>query len=164
MKVKLNVLDKKLQVVSIDYSLGEIDRVLTVDDLGIYQSYHNEKTTNYNSNSLPIKMEEALEFPEQEQRIVDERNELIEHLEELIVREKEKITAIAIDAMEGEADGLPFSELPLSDAQKEYKLTEQYMLGIVDAVEEVKAFTEGWYADDKTTTATATEKHHQSIE
>lgn len=90
-------------------------------------------------------MHEALEFPDVEQKIVDERNKLIEHLEKLVAREDDELTGIAIDAMEG--DQLPFSELALIDSQKEYKLMQQRVLGIIDVVEEVKAYSEGYFTN-----------------
>lgn len=164
MKAVLNVDGKKLEVTSINLNKGEITSVQVDYGNYDYQTYHDRKNIIFREDALLVNMEEALEFPELEERIVEGNNKLIKHLEELIIREKENLTTIAIDAMEGEANGLPFSELPLSDAQKEYKLAEQYMLGIVDAVEGVKAYTEGFYADKNNDESVETEKHHQSIE
>lgn len=164
MKARLNVLGRKLEVVSIDYSLGEINTVLTVDDLGIYQHYHDEKSDKYNATALSINMKEALEFPEYEERIVDERNKLIEHLEELLRVEDEKLIDIAVDAMESDADGLPFASLSLSNWQKEYRLTQQRVLGMIDAIEEVKAYTEGYYADKNNVGPIEAEIDHSAVE
>jgi len=161
MKARLNILGRKLKVISIDFLNDEVDAVLTVDDNGNYNSYYNEKTMKSRGNVLFANMEEWLEFPDLEQRIVDERNKLIEHLEKLAAREDDELTGIAIDAMEGSS--LPFGELALIESQKEYKLMQQRVLGIIDAMEEVKAFMEGYYAnvDDE---AAEEEGYHQSIE
>lgn len=74
---------------------------------------------------------------------IDE-NKLIEHLEQLLVEENEKLNAMAIEAME-KASQSPFAELSLVNSQKVYKLKQERVLGILDAVEEVKAFLEGFY-------------------
>lgn len=163
MKVRLNVLGRKLKVISIDYLNDEVDAVLTVGDNGDYKTYYNEKTMASRGNVLFANMEEWLEFPDIEQRIVDERNKLIEHIEAFVISENDILTAFAIEAMEGKSNGLPFSELSLVNSQREYRLMQQRVLGFIDAVEEVKAFTEGYYAkvDDE---AVEAEKHHQSIE
>ena len=161
MKVRLNVLGRKLKVISIDYLNDEVDAVLTVGDNGDYKTYYNEKTMASRGNVLFANMEEWLEFPDLEQRIVDERNKLIDHLEEFQSEENEYLTHMAINAME--TDELPFEELSLIEKQKEYKLRQQRVMGVIDTVEEVKAYTEGYYAkvDDETVES---EDYHQSIE
>jgi len=161
MKARLNILGRKLEVVSISYYQDKITDVQVTEGNGVYQTYYNEKSTTYRENAISINMDKALEFPDLEQRIVDERNKLIDHLEKLAAREDDELTGIAIDAMEGSS--LPFSELTLIESQKEYKLLQQRVMGIIDAVEEVKAFTEGYFAnvDDE---AVEEEVYHQSIE
>lgn len=69
---------------------------------------------------------------------------LIEHLEDMLASENAKLTDMAVDAMEYESD-VPFGELTLITAQKEYKLMQQRVLGIIDTIEEVKAFSEGYF-------------------
>lgn len=145
MKAILNVDGKQLEVVSISYHQNKITDVQITDGIGVYQTYYDEKSITFHEGALSVNMQEALEFPDIGQRIVDERNKLIEHLEKLVAREDDELTGIAIDAMEG--DLLPFSELALIDSQKEYKLMQQRVLGIIDVVEEVKAYSEGYYAN-----------------
>lgn len=145
MKARLNILGRKLEVVSITYYQDKVTNVQVACGNGVYQTYYDEKSITFHGDALLVNMEDALEFPDIEQRIVDERNKLIEHLEEMLVQEDNKLTDIAINAMEGEP--LPFSELALIDSQKEYKHTQQRVLGVIDAVEEVKAYTEGYYAN-----------------
>lgn len=69
---------------------------------------------------------------------------LIEHLEATLKEENAKLIDIAVDAMEHESDA-PFGELTVFAAQKEYKLMQQRVLGMIDMLEEVKAFSEGYY-------------------
>lgn len=90
-----------------------------------------------------------------------ENEKLIKHLEELVKSENESLVNFAVEAM-SHNDKFPF-EKNITEKQKEYKLMEQRVLGIIDTVEEVKAFMEGWYAGDDNTTANEKEKHHQSI-
>ena len=161
MKARLNILGRKLEVVSISYYQDKITDVQVAEGNGVYQTYYNEKSTTYRENAISINMDEALEFPEIEERIVDERNKLIEHLEDFQSDENEYLTHLAINAME--TDELPFEELSLIEKQKEYKLRQQRVMGVIDTVEVVKAYTEGYYAkvDDE---AVEAEEYHQSIE
>lgn len=71
---------------------------------------------------------------------------LIKHLEEQLRLESDGLTDIAIDAMEGKSD-LPFNT-HLVEKQKEYQLQKKRLDGFIDAVEEVKAFAEGYYDDE----------------
>ncbi|MFD1205821.1 hypothetical protein ACFQ38_12040 [Sporosarcina contaminans] len=73
-----------------------------------------------------------------------EANKLIDHLEGVLAEENRNLTNIAIQAMESNPDA-PFRELSLIDYQKEYKLKQQRVLGIIDTIEEVKAFLEGYF-------------------
>lgn len=147
MKARLNILGRKMEVVSISYYQDKITDVQVACGSGVYQTYYNEKSTSFSENAISINMDEALEFPDLEQRIVDERNKLIEHLEEFQSEENEYLTHMAINAMED--DQLPFMELSLVEKQKEYKLRGQRVQGVIDTVEEVKAFSEGFYAKKK---------------
>lgn len=74
------------------------------------------------------------------------QSKLIEHLEELLNHTNNELGKIAVDAMENDA---PFNEFELVKAQKEYRLHEQYMLGISDAIEEVRTFHEGFYCKNQ---------------
>ncbi|MGE7545036.1 hypothetical protein [Sporosarcina newyorkensis] len=71
-------------------------------------------------------------------------NGLIDHLEKMLERENANLTNVAIAAMEGKKDS-PFSEVLLVKHQREYKLKQQRILGIIDTIEEIKAYTEGYY-------------------
>ncbi|MFJ7736431.1 hypothetical protein ACIQ2D_08805 [Lysinibacillus sp. NPDC097287] len=145
MKAVLNVKGTKLSVLSINYHCDELFYVRTVDENGNEGLFHDEKTAQHVTGVKLIDLKTALEFPDHEARIVEERAKLISHLEEMQKEENNKLLDIAIDAMEGEPD-LPFDN-HLSIKQKEYKLLQQRIFGIIDAVEEVKAYTEGFYAN-----------------
>ncbi|MEK5070828.1 hypothetical protein [Sporosarcina sp. FSL K6-1508] len=161
MKARLNILGRKFEVVSIRYYQDKVEEVQVLVGHNEYKTFYNEKSASFQKIETLVNMEEALEFPEIEERIVDERNKLIEHLEEFQSDENEYLTHLAINAME--TDELPFEELSLIEKQKEYKLRQQRVMGVIDTVEEVKAFTEGFYAkvDDA---AVEAEEYHQSIE
>lgn len=73
---------------------------------------------------------------------------LIDHLENMLAQENEELKNLAIDAME-RASKSPFAELSLANSQKEYELRQQRVLGILDAIEEVKAFHEGFFDRDQ---------------
>jgi len=90
-----------------------------------------------------------LEYPELEARIVEERTNLIEQLEEMQKAEGERLRDFAQDAMKS-SPVLPFDN-HLSSKQREYQLMEQRVFGIIDTIEEVKAFQEGCLinADDE---------------
>lgn len=151
MKARLNVLGDKLEVVSINYYADNISSVTIVDRNGNYLTYHDENNGAYVENALKVDLKKSLEFPELEQLIVENNNNLLDHLEEMLSEESIKLTNIAIDAMEGDED-IPFVETALLDKQKEYKLMQQRVLGIIDAIEEVKAYLEGWYANNDAAT------------
>lgn len=71
-------------------------------------------------------------------------NKLIAHLEQMLVKENEKLNEMAINAME-KASRSPFAELSLVNSQKDYQFKQQRVLGIIDTIEEAKAFLEGFY-------------------
>lgn len=73
-----------------------------------------------------------------------EATNLLEHLEQMYDVEHAELIDIAVNAMEGDTR-VPFGELSLVDSQKEYKLKQQRVLGILDTIEEVKAFLEGYF-------------------
>lgn len=149
MQPVINVKGTKLSVVSIHYRTnGTPSTVYAADENG-RESLFIEKAQSQYDNRPHVAVEnlsELLEYPELEARIVEGNNRLIEHLDEMIEKENSELTGIAIDAMEGEPD-LPFDS-HLSNKQREYKIKQQRVLGLIDAVEEVKAYTEGYYAND----------------
>lgn len=148
MQAVLNVKGTKLSVVSIHYRANrKPSTVYAADETG-RESLFIEKSQSQYDNRPHVAVEnlgELLEFPELEARIVEGNNRLIEHLEQMLEHENIELTNIAIDAMEGESD-LPFDNHPLIK-RAEYKLQQQRVLGWIDAVEEVKAYTEGYYAN-----------------
>lgn len=162
MKAVLNVDGKQLEVTNIYYVNGEVKSVQVHLGNHLYETYEHHDSLFSNDATKLVDFSKSLEFPRVKELIEDEQNKLIEHLDEFIKQENEELTNIAIEAMEGRTD-LPFNNY-LSEKQQEYKLAQQRIFGIIDAIEEVKAFLEGWYSDDKTTAAVETEKHHQSIE
>lgn len=146
MQAVLNVKGTKLSVLTIHYrETGKALAVYAKDENGRETRFVNKSESRYDTSPhLAIDdLDSALEYPELEARIVEERNKLIDHLDEMIEQENNDLIAIAIDAMEGEPD-LPFDS-HLSNKQREYKLKQQRVLGLIDGVEEVKEFVEGYY-------------------
>ena len=148
MKAVINVKGTKLSVLSIHFrETGKALSVYAKDENGRETRFVDKSHSQYDT-SPHIALENldaALEYPELEARIVDGNNKLIAHLDEMLAQENQELVNIAVDAMESEPD-LPFDS-HLSIKQKEYKLMQQRVLGLIDAVEEVKAFTEGYYAN-----------------
>lgn len=148
MKAVINVKGTKLSVLSIHFrETGKALSVYAKDENGRETRFVDKSHSQYDT-SPHIALENldaALEYPDLEARIVEGNNRLIVHLDEMLAQENQELVNIAINAMEGEAD-LPFDS-HLSIKQKEYKLKQQRVLGLIDAVEEVKAFTEGYYAN-----------------
>lgn len=156
MQAVLNVKGTKLSVLSIHYhTTGEPSTVYAVDENGKEERFIEKSQSQYvrDPHVAVENLGELLEYPELEARIVDGNNRLIKHLEDMQREENNKLLDIAIDAMESEPN-LPFDS-HLSSKQREYKLLQQRVFGIIDTVEEVKAYTEGYYAnvDDGTTEA-----------
>ncbi|MFJ7914443.1 MULTISPECIES: hypothetical protein [unclassified Lysinibacillus] len=148
MQAVLNVKGTKLSVLSIHYRTnGKPSTVYAADENG-RESLFIEKVQSQYDDRPHVAVEnlsELLEYPELEARIVEGNNKLIKHLEDMQKEENNKLLDIAIDAMESEPN-LPFDS-HLSSKQREYKLLQQRVFGIIDTVEEVKAYTEGYYAD-----------------
>lgn len=163
MKAVLNVDGKQLEVVSIHYGNGEVRSVMVHLGNHKYQTYEHHESFAFNDVSLLIDFSKSLEFPQVKQLIEEESNRLIEHLDETLRVEDEKLINIAVDAMESDSDLLPFTSSSLSNYQKDYKLTQQRVLGMIDAIEEVKAFTEGYY-DKQNDEPVEEGKYYQSIE
>ena len=148
MKAVLNVKGTKLSVLSIHYRVtGGIALIYAADENGRESRYIEKSHSQY--ETLPHvaldSLEDALEFPEHEVRIVEDRNKLIEHLEEMQIKEGEQLRDFAQDSMES-SPKLPFDN-HLSAKKEEYDLKKQRLLGVIDTIEEVKAYTEGFYAN-----------------
>lgn len=154
MKAVLNVDGKKLEVASISFYKDEVVSLVAVNGVELV-SYYDANCAWIPKGAKVLHLNELLEYPTIEQAVADKWKKLIEHLEELEEEEGSWLTHIAINAMEGK--GLPFDELSLIESQKEYKLRQQRVTGVIDTIEEVKAFMEGWYMDDDTTTAVEAE-------
>ncbi|WGT38531.1 hypothetical protein QH639_22420 [Lysinibacillus sp. 1 U-2021] len=148
MKAVINVKGTKLSVLSIHFrETGKALSVYAKDENGRETRFVDKSHSQYDT-SPHIALENldaALEYPELEARIVEGNNRLIKHLEDMQKEENNKLTDIAIDAMESDPN-LPFDN-HLAAKQHEYKLLQQRVFGIIDAVEEVKAFMEGYYAN-----------------
>ncbi|GAB0170512.1 hypothetical protein LSPCS325_39490 [Lysinibacillus sp. CTST325] len=164
MQPVINVKGTKLSVLSIHYrDTGKALSVYAKDENDRETRFVDKSQSQYDT-SPHIAIEDldgALEYPELEARIVEGNNKLIKHLEDMQKEENNKLLDIAIDAMESEPN-LPFDS-HLSSKQREYKLLQQRVFGIIDTVEEVKAYTEGYYAhvDDG---ATETQSSNPAIE
>lgn len=152
MKVVLNVNGTKLLVSSIHYrENGDLASIYAVDENGRESRYIEKSHSQY--ETLPHvaldSLEDALEYPEIEARIVEERNKLIKHLEDLQKEEHNTLTDLAIEMAEFRTE-LPCERLGdlLVQKQNEYFLMQQRVFGIIDTVEEAKAYTEGFYANE----------------
>lgn len=148
MQPMLTVEGKQFDVYAVFYRKGKIDSVTIIDESGNQVSYYdiNEDTQYYIEQSLKVDFATALKYPVFEEQMKVHENNLIEHLEMMLKEEHEGLIDIAINAME--EDVLPFVGAGLVEKQREYKLHQQRVLGIIDAVEEVKAYLEGFYAGD----------------
>lgn len=144
----LTVEGKQFEVYAVYYRSGKINSVTIENESGNLVTYHdiNEDTQYYIEQPLKIDFATALKYPAFEVQITERENKLIEHLETMLTSESDDLTGIAIDAMEGEPEE-PFA-LNLVNKQQEYKLQQKRVLGIIDAVEEVKAYLEGYYAGE----------------
>ena len=108
---------------------------------GKYTSFYDikEDLSYFHEGQKPqqIDLNEALNWNS------DREEKLIEHLDAMLKAEDDDLIGMAIDIAEIDEDE-PFA-LNLLDKKKEYKLHKQRVLGMIDAVEEVKAFLEGYY-------------------
>lgn len=69
---------------------------------------------------------------------------LIEHLEDMLASENAKLKDMAVTAMHS-ASKLPFPDKAIIESHRQYELMQQRVLGIIDTLEEVKAFSEGYF-------------------
>ncbi|QDP99454.1 hypothetical protein FOH38_02165 [Lysinibacillus fusiformis] len=147
MKAVINVKGTKMSVLTIHYNRdGEPTSVNTRDEKGRLDKTYADKSLEGNAADIYdgfLDLKTALEYPELEARIVEGNNRLIEHLDKMLEHENIELTNIAIEGMESKPD-LPFDS-QLSRKQHEYKLRQQRLFGLIDGVEEVKAFTEGYF-------------------
>ncbi|MGF0471187.1 hypothetical protein ACQQ6W_16265 [Lysinibacillus fusiformis] len=152
MKALLNVKGTKLSVLAVHYrTTGEPSPVYAMDENGRESLFVEKVQSQYDTRPHVAvdNLSELLEYPELEARIVEERTNLIEQLEEMQKAEGERLRDFAQDAMKS-SPVLPFDN-HLSSKQREYQLMEQRVFGIIDTIEEVKAFQEGCLinADDE---------------
>ncbi|MER1998404.1 MAG: hypothetical protein ABS882_01410 [Lysinibacillus sp.] len=125
-------------VVNIEWFEGKPIRVGVMKN-GVYTVLHDlsQSTKYYTEPQLQIDLSEALEFS------TEKEDALVEHLEAVLNKEDAELKAMAVEAMESEAEE-PFA-LNLLNKQQEYKKAQTRVFGMIDAVEEVKAFLEGFY-------------------
>ena len=128
-------------VANISYIDGEVQTVSCHTDLEYRTYYSAASDLVYREERLKIDFSTALKFVDNE--AASKEDELFAHLDEVYLEEQQKLTEIAIDAMEDELIE-PFAA-NLAERQKEYKLMKQRLLGMLDAIEEAKAFCEGYY-------------------
>lgn len=152
MQAVLNVKGTKLSVLAIHYrTTGEPSTVYAIDENGRESLFIEKVQSQYDTRPHVAvdNLSELLEYPELEARIVEERAKLIDHLEDMQKEENDRLIEIAISAMEDSPE-LPFDN-HLSTKQREYRLAQQRVFGIIDTIEEVKAFHEGCLinADDE---------------
>lgn len=148
MKARLNIFGQKLEVVSIAYYNDQIVCVSVLNADNKIETYYDSMSKVNLDRTLKADINKLIEYPAVEEKIEEMNSKLIEHLEEVYDEEQGKLTDIAIDAMEDETE-LPFN-IHLSDKQREYKLQQQRVFGIIDTIEEVKAFQEGWFNEQIT--------------
>ena len=152
MKAVLNIKGTKLSVLAVHYrTTGEPSTVYAMDENGRESLFVEKVQSQYDTRPHVAvdSLSELLEYPEFEARIVEERAKLIDHLEDMQKEENDRLIEIAISAMEDSPE-LPFDN-HLSTKQREYRLAQQRVFGIIDTIEEVKAFHEGCLinADDE---------------
>ena len=146
LKPVLTVEGKEYEVLNLTFYNGEVTQATIYDDGENCIIYYDEDCSySYVEKQLKLDFSKALRFVAIEQKIASEQEKLIAHLEDVQNEENNKLLEIAIDAMEGEAEE-PFA-LNLANKQQEYKLMQQRVFGIIDTIEEVKAYTEGYYAN-----------------
>lgn len=161
MKAVLNVKGTKLSVLAIHYrTTGEPSTVYAMDENGRESLFVEKVQSQYDTRPHVAvdNLSELLEYPELEARIVEERAKLIDHLEDMQKEENDRLIEIAISAMEDSPE-LPFDN-HLSTKQREYRLTQQRVFGIIDTIEEVKAFHEGCLLEDADDEAIETQSSH----
>lgn len=149
MQPTLTVEGKEFEVYSVYYRQGKINSVTVEDESGNLVNYHdiNEDTQYYVEQPLKIDFATALKFPGFDAEIKQREDKLIEHLDTMLTNEDNNLLGMANDMARTKVE-LPFEKLEekLVKLKMEYDSAEQRVLGMIDAVEEVKAFLEGYYA------------------
>jgi len=128
MKAVLNVKGTKLSVLTIHYrKTGEPYEVYAIDENGRESLFIEKSQSQYDTRPhiAVDNLKDLLEYPELEERLTNERNALITHLDEVLEHER------------GEVDGL-------EENHSVFKLGQRHFVGIADTIEEVKAFFEDY--------------------
>ncbi|SPT99131.1 Uncharacterised protein [Lysinibacillus capsici] len=149
MQAVINVKGTKLSVLSIRHSeTGKLLMVHASHDNGHETCFVDKlDSQHFSIPHVAIEnLEGALEYPEVEARITEERNKLIHHLEQMLRVEQSKLDAILVDLGETEVE-YPFEKLgdKLITKQSEYKFAQQRVFGMLDTIEEAKAYAEGYF-------------------
>ncbi|WP_374965977.1 hypothetical protein [Lysinibacillus sp. RS5] len=151
MKPRLNIMGRKHKIVDMHFKAGtndEIDHVMyeTVENDGVTPIF---QTLCDSSSSLKDSYDHVDNLAS---LIVDDTPspflKLIKHLEDMQKEEHFKLQDILTEMGELKEE-LPFDKLEdkLLSKHGEFKLMQQRVFGIIDAVEEVKAYAEGYYAN-----------------
>lgn len=143
MEVYLNIHGERLPVVNMSYSDGVVSAVQVINKDMSSEFIYDNKYSYFNAHAKKMNLAELLEYPSINKKIEENNEKLIQRLIDMYEEENGKLTDIAINAMESKSD-LPFDTY-LSDSKEEYKLLKQRVFGIIDTIEEVKAFQEGYF-------------------
>lgn len=152
MKPRLNIMGRKHKIIQLNFDSsneGQVDSVM----YEIKDEQTGEVAYNflYDADSDLKGVNESVEGLGE--LIVDDSpspfTRLIEHLEDMQKEEHNTLTDLAIEMAETKAE-LPFDSIShlLVQKQNEYFLMQQRVFGVIDTIEEVKAYTEGFYADE----------------
>lgn len=127
---------EKLEVQSISLFNGEIDSAMVRKPDGEFVHYNNINFADALVGTLPTSEKEQL------------LEGLYDHLDKEYTVLEEKLSEFAMMAMSSTDEGLPFDNA-MRAKKEQFKEMETRMLGFLDAAEEVKAFLEGYYANQK---------------
>ena len=128
-------------VANISYMNGEVHTVSFHTDLEYRTYYSAASDLVYREERLKIDFSTALKFVDNE--AASKEDELFAHLEEVYAKESTELQAFTYEAFNSEDS--PFEDVVLEDKKREFKLKQQRLLGMLDAIEEMKAFCEGYY-------------------
>lgn len=143
MKVFLNMDGKKFPVVNMSLVGDAVVNVQIKQHDGAYKVVYDLSQDFVNGIYPKLNLVDHLEYPQFEVEKEENNKRLIDHLEMRFKEENDQLIDFAISAMENDSD-LPF-DTNLVNMQKEYKLLQQRLFGILDTIEEVKAFQEGYF-------------------
>lgn len=138
MKLDLSLIveGEKLEVMSISLFNGEIDSVMAQKPDGEFAHYSDINFADALVGVLPASEKE---------RLIEG---LYDHLDKEYTVLEEKLSEFALEAMSSTDEGLPFDNA-MRVKKEQFKEMETRMLGFLDAAEDVKAFLEGYYANQK---------------